>query len=84
MPYLAAVGLVASVVRGAPRPMAGGAPAIWIDLHILVSVLTYALLTLAAVASLAVFLQERALKRKQPTRPVRRWRVGTTDCSRAI
>lgn len=71
MPYLAAVGLVASVVRGAPRPMAGGAPAIWIDLHILVSVLTYALLTLAAVASLAVFLQERALKRKQPTRLTR-------------
>ncbi len=71
MPYLAAVGLVASLVRGAPRPMVGGAPAIWIDLHIIVSVLTYALLTLAAVASLAVFLQERALKRKQPTRLTR-------------
>lgn len=71
MPYLAAVGVVASVVRGEPRPMAGGAPAIWIDLHIVVSVLTYALLTLAAVASLAVFLQERALKRKRPTRLTR-------------
>ena len=71
MPYLVAVGLAASVVRGAPRPMTGGAPAIWIDLHILVSVLTYALLTLAAVASLAVFLQERALKRKRPTRLTR-------------
>lgn len=71
MPYLAAVGLVASVARGEPRPMAGGAPAIWIDLHIVVSVLTYALLTLAAVASLAVFLQERALKGKRPTRLTR-------------
>lgn len=71
MPYLAAVGVAASVFRGDPRPMAGGAPAIWIDLHILVSVLTYALLTLAAVASLAVFLQERALKRKRPTRLTR-------------
>lgn len=71
MPYLAAVGLVASIARGEPRPMAGGAPAFWIDLHILVSVLTYALLTLAAVASLAVFLQERALKRKRPTRLTR-------------
>lgn len=68
MPYLAVLGVVASVVRGEPRPMAGGAPAIWIDLHIIISVLTYALLTLAAVASLAVFLQERALKRKRPTR----------------
>lgn len=71
MPYLAAVGIVASIARGEPRPMTGGAPAIWIDLHILVSVLTYALLTLAAVASLAVFLQERALKRKRPTRLTR-------------
>jgi ABC-type uncharacterized transport system permease subunit len=71
MPYLAWMGLFASIVRGEPRPMAGGAPAIWIDLHILVSVLTYALLTLAAVASLAVFLQERALKLKRPTRLTR-------------
>lgn len=71
MPYLAWMGVFASIVRGEPRPMAGGAPAIWIDAHIVVSVLTYALLTLAAVASLAVFLQERALKRKHPTRLTR-------------
>ncbi|HTH16256.1 MAG TPA: cytochrome c biogenesis protein CcsA [Magnetospirillum sp.] len=71
MPYLALMGIVASVVRGEPRPMSGGAPAIWIDLHIVVSVLTYALLTLAAVASLGVFLQERALKHKRPTRLTR-------------
>lgn len=71
MPYLAWMGIFASVVRGEPRPMAGGAPAIWIDVHIIVSVLTYALLTLAAVASLAVFLQERALKHKRPTRLTR-------------
>lgn len=71
MPYLAWMGVFASIVRGEPRPMAGGAPAIWIDLHIVVSVLTYALLTLAAVASLAVFLQERALKLKRPTRLTR-------------
>ncbi|MGE5515831.1 MAG: inner membrane protein YpjD [Bacteroidota bacterium] len=71
MPYLAWMGVFASIVRGEPRPMTGGAPALWIDLHILVSVLTYALLTLAAVASLAVFLQERALKLKRPTRLTR-------------
>lgn len=71
MPYLVALGLIATVVRGEPRPMVGGAPALWIDLHIVVSVLTYGLLTLAAVASLAVFLQERALKRKRPTRLTR-------------
>lgn len=67
MPYLTAMGVLASVVRGDPRPMAGGAPAIWVDLHIVIAVLTYSLLTLAAVASLAVFLQEQALKRKRPT-----------------
>ena len=71
MPYLAWTGAFASIARGEPRPIAGGAPAIWIDLHIIVSVLTYALLTLAAVASLAVFLQERALKLKRPTRLTR-------------
>lgn len=72
MPYLAAMGLLASVARGgAPRPMTGGAPSIWIDLHIVVSVLTYAMLTLSALAALAVFLQERALKRKRPTRLTR-------------
>ncbi len=67
MPYLAALGLIASVVRGDPRPMVGGAPALWVDLHIVVAVAIFALLTLAAVASLAVFLQERALKQKRPT-----------------
>lgn len=67
MPYLLALGLLASLVRGEPKPMVGGAPALWLDLHILVSVLTYALLTLAAVASLGAFLQEGALKRKRPT-----------------
>lgn len=68
MPYLILLGLLGSAVSGSTaRPMAGGAPALWIDLHILVSVLTYALLTLAAVAALGAFIQEGALKRKRPT-----------------
>jgi ABC-type uncharacterized transport system permease subunit len=71
MPYLFLIGILASTVGGQPRPLTGGAPAVWLDLHIFISVLTYGLLTLAAVASLAVFLQERALKRKQPTRLTR-------------
>ncbi len=71
MPYLAVMGALASVVRGEPRPMVASAPAIWLDAHIVVSVLTYALLTLAAVASLGVFLQERALKTKRPNRLTR-------------
>lgn len=68
LPYLLAVGALATLTEDAPAPLLrGGAPGIWIDLHIAVSVVTYALLTLAAVASLAAFLQERALKTKRPT-----------------
>lgn len=69
MPFLAALGLVASLIQQveAPAAPAGQVPGAWLDLHIIVSVLTYGLLTLAAVASLATFLQERALKRKAPT-----------------
>ncbi len=40
----------------------------WLVAHIVLSVLAYALATAAAVAGAAVFLQERALKRKRPTR----------------
>ncbi|OAN43914.1 hypothetical protein A6A04_08485 [Paramagnetospirillum marisnigri] len=73
MPFLAVLGILASLVRHVedPQPLVGGAPAAWLDIHIIVSVLTYALLTLAAVASLGAFLQERALKRKRPTRLTR-------------
>jgi ABC-type uncharacterized transport system permease subunit len=69
MPYLMGLGVIAAVWSHAPeRPFAGGAPSGWIAVHILMSVATYALATLAAVAALAAFLQERALKRKRPTK----------------
>jgi len=67
LPYLLLMGAVATLVQGAPEPLLRGGPGVWITVHIAVSVVTYALLTLAAVASLAAFLQERALKRKRPT-----------------
>jgi ABC-type uncharacterized transport system permease subunit len=68
MPYLVLLALIAVIWGQAPeRPFLGSAHSGWIALHILVSVATYALSTLAAVAALAAFLQERALKRKQPT-----------------
>lgn len=71
-PYLLLLGTVATVWQhavGAPLPEA--VPTGWVRLHIAVGVATYALLTLAAVAALAAFLQERALKRKRPTRLTR-------------
>ena len=42
--------------------------AAWLDVHILVSVATYGLATIAAVAGIAVLLQERALKRRRANR----------------
>ena len=73
LPYLFVLGLIATIwQRAAGRPIAGGAPAAWLDLHIGVSVLTYALLTVAAIAGFAVLLSERALKRKRPTALTRR------------
>ncbi|MEO0036593.1 MAG: hypothetical protein RLZZ501_2616 [Pseudomonadota bacterium] len=70
MPFLALVGLLASGigwVEAAPPRLGAAAPSAWVDLHIVLAVLTYSLLTLAAVASASIFLQERALKRKRPT-----------------
>jgi len=52
--------------HGASRPI-GGEGAGWVSLHIVVSVATYALVTIAAVAALAAIIQERALKAKRPT-----------------
>ncbi|MBF0356719.1 MAG: cytochrome c biogenesis protein CcsA [Alphaproteobacteria bacterium] len=72
MPYLLLMALFATFWSQAPeRPMVGTAPSGWIILHILVSVATYALATLASVAALAAFLQERSLKTKRPTRLTR-------------
>lgn len=65
-PYMLALGVLAILAPGAAltpaTPIDG-----WVTLHILVSVVTYGLVTIAAVAALAAFLQERALKAKRPT-----------------
>lgn len=68
LPYLMILGVVASFFADGPdRALADAAPAAWLELHILVAVVTFALLTMSAVAALAAFLQERALKLKRPT-----------------
>jgi ABC-type uncharacterized transport system permease subunit len=66
--YLFVLGALATLWLNEPeRPLSGLAPAGWLQMHILVSVIAYGLLTLAAVAGVAVVLQERALKTKRPT-----------------
>lgn len=67
-PYMMGVGVLAAIWRHAPqRGLNPDAPPGWIEAHIVVSVITYGLLTLAAISALAAFLQERSLKNKQPT-----------------
>jgi len=66
LPYLFLLGIGAAAAEYvAPPP----APVLvsWTEIHVLVAVATYGLLTLAAIAGLAVFLQERALKRRRPS-----------------
>jgi ABC-type uncharacterized transport system permease subunit len=68
LPYLLILGVLATAFGQPPEPsFAPAAPAAWVGLHIALSIATYALLTLAAVAGLGVFVQERALKTKHPT-----------------
>jgi len=68
-PYMAVIGFFALVWSNAAHSSLNiGKHDAWIILHIGVSVITYGLVTIAAVAALAAFLQERALKRKKPTR----------------
>ncbi|MBM3531597.1 MAG: hypothetical protein FJX60_01005 [Alphaproteobacteria bacterium] len=67
LPYLVLIGLLATAWQGAPAPRPPGPYGSWVVVHIVVSVATYALVTLAGVAGLAVALQERALKAKRPT-----------------
>jgi ABC-type uncharacterized transport system permease subunit len=73
LPYLVLIGVIAVIWQHAPeRPVPEAVPRGWLDAHILFAVATYGLLTVAAVAGLAVFLQERALKAKHPTALTRR------------
>jgi ABC-type uncharacterized transport system permease subunit len=67
-PYLILLGLIATAALDqSGQPMAGAAPAGWVYLHIVVSLETYAVLTLAAIAGVSTFLQDRALKNKKAT-----------------
>lgn len=68
LPYLLVLGTLATVWERRPEPaLAANAPSGWLQVHIALSVATYALLTIGAIAGLAVMLQERALKKKRPT-----------------
>jgi len=69
LPYMVMLGLAATIWQNQPEQLlTASAPVAWIQFHIASSLLTYAMLTVAAVAGLAAFLQERSLKTKQPSK----------------
>lgn len=73
MPYLLGLAVLATIWRHVPaQDLLVSQPGTWLKLHILFALATYALITVAAVAGTAVFLQERALKRKETTALTRR------------
>jgi ABC-type uncharacterized transport system permease subunit len=68
LPYLFLMAVVATVWSNAPaQAVLAGPPDAWLSVHIAVSLATYGMCTIAAVAGASVFLQERAVKRKRPT-----------------
>ncbi len=67
-PYLLILGVIATVWTHAPAGAQTAPGGAWLGLHIVISVVTYALFTLAAVAGTAVFVQERAMKARRPSR----------------
>lgn len=68
-PYLIILGLFAVASSHAPSHMVlPGVGSWWVKSHILVSLTTYALVTLAAISGLSVLLQERALRARRRTR----------------
>ena len=67
VPYLAILATLALVLQQVPARPLNEPVGIWLEAHIAASVITYGLVTIAAVAALAALLQERALKAKRPT-----------------
>jgi len=65
-PYMMLIGIFG--LHAPHGTLGGGHIDSWVILHIAVSVVTYGLVTISAVAALAAFLQERALKSKRPTK----------------
>ena len=80
-PYMIIMGIIATVFwgQGGDGGLAPSAPSGWVGVHIIVSVATYGLVTVAAVAALAAFIQERALKLKRPTK-LTHMLPSVTDC----
>jgi ABC-type uncharacterized transport system permease subunit len=81
--YLAVLGVLAVLWQQAPEKPLEAAVSAWVGVHIAVSVATYGLVTIAALAALAATLQERALKSRQPT-AMSRVLPSVADCESLV
>ncbi|MGZ8996308.1 MAG: cytochrome c biogenesis protein CcsA [Rhodospirillales bacterium] len=83
--YMLILGFLATIWAGAPahQLLAGPAEAGWINAHIATALVTYGLVTIAAIAAFATWLQDRALKRKQPS-AISRSLPSVRDCERLL
>jgi ABC-type uncharacterized transport system permease subunit len=83
--YMLILGFLATIWAGAPgRHLAAGPQeAGWINAHIATALVTYGIVTIAAIAALATWLQDRALKRKQPS-AISRFLPSVRDCERLL
>jgi len=82
-PYMIVVATLAMAWQAGPERAAVSGDSGWLNLHIVVSVLTYGMVTIAGVAALAAFLQERALKRKRPN-ALTRYLPSVADSERLV
>jgi ABC-type uncharacterized transport system permease subunit len=72
-PYFLIMAVLATIWHQATLVvLAAAAPTAWVHAHILASVVTYGVVTVAAIAALGAWLQDRALKNKKPTTLTRR------------
>lgn len=77
--YLVVLAILALLWQHGPERALHGAAGPWVVIHIMVSVVTYSLVTIAAAAALAASLQENALKQKRPT-PLTKRLPSVADC----
>lgn len=65
VPYVVILAVIALLWASVPdSPVPGAQMTTWLQVHIGVSLITYALITLAATAALGVWLKERALRKR--------------------
>lgn len=65
LPYLVGLGLIALLFSAYAEAAPEIGSAAWFQVHVLLALASYGIMTLAAIAGLAVLIQERALKQRR-------------------